>query len=152
MLQRRLGLPVKLFDPRFVAHRQRFELCEDAASKLGTWWKYCQFNGAEPRLVSLLDRTTHSYAATATLWEMEGFSFRWNTPTVGVVDWFVRPDLRGQGVGKYLLAQLLRSAQESLLEIMEMQVPEDNGAALKLCKFAGFEQVDEGRLYERVGD
>jgi ribosomal protein S18 acetylase RimI-like enzyme len=151
VFQRRLSVPLKVFDARFVAYRQSFELCEDAASRLGPWWQYCQFNGAEPRVFSLLDRTTHQYVAQATLWEMEGFSYRWNLPAIGLLDWQVRPELRKQGVGKFLLAQLLRKAQEELLEVMELQVPSDNPAAIKVCLAVGFEQVDLGRQYQRQG-
>jgi len=150
VLQRRLSVPVKVFDPRFIVCRQRFELCEDAASQFATWWQYNLFNGAEPRVFSLLDKTTSEYAAQATLWEMEGFSLRWNQPAVGVVDWLVRPDLRRQGVGKFLLTQLMRKAQEELLEVMELQVAYENEAAFKLCRGLGFEQVDLGLMYELV--
>jgi ribosomal protein S18 acetylase RimI-like enzyme len=149
VLQRRLGVPVKVFDARFIGFRQRFELCEDSASHLGTWWQYNLFNGAEPRIFSLLDRNTKEYAAWATVWEMEGFSFRWNMPTVGVVDWFVRPEQRRQGIGKFLLAQLIRKAQEELAEGMELQVSSDNEPAYKLCRGLGFEQVDFGRMYQK---
>jgi ribosomal protein S18 acetylase RimI-like enzyme len=149
VLQRRLSVPVKVFDPRFVAHRQRYELCEDALSRLGSWWQYSLFNGAEPRVFTLLDKTTNDYAAQATIWEMEGFSLRWNLPAAGVVDWFVKPELRRLGLGKFLLTQLIRKMQEELLELIELHVPGDNQPAFKLCQGLGFEQVDVGKFYER---
>jgi GNAT superfamily N-acetyltransferase len=149
LLQRRLSVPIKVFEPRFVGYRQRFELCEDAASRLGTWWQYSLFNGTEPRVFSLLDRTNNQYAAQATVWEMEGFSHRWNLPALGVVDWFVRPELHRQGIGKYLLAQVLRRALEELLEVAELHIPSDNQPAWKVCMALGFEQVDRGMMYQR---
>jgi ribosomal protein S18 acetylase RimI-like enzyme len=149
VLQRRLSVPIKVFDARFVGYRQRFELCEDAASRLGTWWQYALFNAAEPRVFSLLDRTDNQYAAQATVWEMDGFSCRWNLPAVGIADWFVRPDLQRQGVGKYLLTQVLRRAMEELLEVVEVHIPSDNQPAWKVCQALGFEQVDLGRMYQR---
>jgi ribosomal protein S18 acetylase RimI-like enzyme len=149
VLQRRLGASVKVFDPRFIGHRQRYELCEDAASHLGSWWQYALFNGVEPRVFALLDKTTGEPAAQATVWEMDGFSFRWNTPAIGVVNWFVRSELRRQGVGKFFLTQLMRKAQEELLEVMEVQVATENLAAIKMCQGLGFEQVDLGRMYQK---
>jgi ribosomal protein S18 acetylase RimI-like enzyme len=149
VLQRRLSAPVKVFDARFVGHRQRFEVCEEAGSRLRSWWRYSRFNGAEPRVFALLDKTTNQYAAQATLWEMEGLSIRWNLPAAGVVDWFVAPELRRQGIGKFLLTQLMRKAQEELLEILELQVSSENQAAFKLAQGLGFEQVDLGRMYQR---
>jgi ribosomal protein S18 acetylase RimI-like enzyme len=149
ILQRRLGTPVKIFDARFVGHRQRFEICENIASRLRSWWQYNLFNGCEPRVFTLLDKRGDKAAAQATWWEMEGFGYRWNVPAVGVLDWFVRPELRGQGVGKFFLTQIMRKAQEELLEVMELQVSSDNVAACKLCQGLGFEQVDLGRMYQR---
>jgi ribosomal protein S18 acetylase RimI-like enzyme len=149
VFQRRLGTALKVFDSRFIACRQRYELYEDAASRLRSWWQYSVFNGAEPRVFSLLDKSSNQFAAQATLWEMEGFSNRWSMPAVGVVDWFVRPELRRQGVGKFLVTQLMRKAREELLEVMEIQISSENQAALKLCQGLGFEQVDVGRMFQR---
>jgi ribosomal protein S18 acetylase RimI-like enzyme len=148
VLQRRVEVPVRAFDPRFVSYRQRFELVEDFSSRLGSWWQYCQFNGTEPRVFVLMDRNSGERAGQGTVWDMEGFAQSWNTPTVGVVDWQVRPELQRQGIGKFLLAQLLRKAQEELVEVMELQVPSDNQPAWKVCQALGFAQVDVGRGYE----
>src|SRR5438094_2637034 len=125
VLHRRLSTPLKVFDPRFVGLRQRFEFCEDAVSRLGSWWQYSLFNGTEGRVFTLLDRATNTYVALATVWEMDGFSFRWSVPAAGVAEWFVQRELRGQGLGKYLMTQVLRKAQEELLEVVEVQVAED---------------------------
>lgn len=148
VLQRRVNLAVKGFDARFMGHRQRYELMEDFNSRLGTWWQYSLFNGVEPRVFILVDRANGQRVGQAVTWEMEGFSYRWEVPAIGVVDWQVRPDLRSQGVGKFLLAQLLRKAQEELLEVMELQIPGENAAALKVCQALGYEQVDIGYSYE----
>src|SRR5262249_18706631 len=99
----------------------------------------------------LLDKSTGTSAAQATVWDMEGFSFCWGLAAMGVVDWFVQPPLRRRGLGKFLLAQLLRQAQEELLEVMEIQVPAGNQIALQLCQGLGFEQVDVGKMYQKVG-
>jgi ribosomal protein S18 acetylase RimI-like enzyme len=150
VLQRRLSLPVKIFDARFVAHRQRFELVEDAASRLGSWWHYNLFNGSEPRVFSLLDKTNNRYAAQATLCDMDGFSSRWNQAAIGVLHWFVDPGLRRQGLGRFLLAHVLRKAQDEMLDVVEIQVPNENDAAWRLCMGLGFEQVDLGKMYQRI--
>jgi len=147
VLHRRVSEPIKVFDPRFVGHRQRFEFGEDPLARLGSWWQYNLFNGTESRVFTLLDRADNTYAALATVWEMDGFSFRWNQPAAGVAEWFVRPELRGQGIGKFLMSQVLRRAQEELVEVVEVQIESTNQIALQLCQALGFEQVDTGRLY-----
>jgi ribosomal protein S18 acetylase RimI-like enzyme len=149
VVHRRVDLPVKGFDARFPALRQRYELMEDFASRLGSWWQYCQFNGTEPRVFLLADRANGERVAQAIVWDMEGFSHRWNVPALGVLDWQVRPELQRQGLGKFFLAQLIRKAQEELAEVMELQVPADNAPAWKVCQALGYQQVDVGRTYER---
>jgi len=149
VLQRRLAVPIKVFDPRFVNHRQRFECQEDATSRLSSWWAYNVYSGAEPRVFSLIDKTNNESVAQATMWEMEGFSYRWGLPAAGVTDWWVKPELRKQGIGKFLMTQVLRKAQDELLELIELQLASDNEAAFKLCQGLGFEQVDTGRMYEK---
>ena len=56
VLHRRVSEPIKVFDPRFVGHRQRFEFGEDPLARLGSWWQYNLFNGTESRVFTLLDR------------------------------------------------------------------------------------------------
>jgi ribosomal protein S18 acetylase RimI-like enzyme len=152
VLQRRLSEPIKVFDARFIKHRQRYELCEDVVSRLGSWWQYNRFNGLEPRVFGLLDKNTGEYAAQAVYWEMEDFSLRWNVPAVGVVDWFVRPEVRRQGIGRFLIVHLVRKAQEENLEVMEIQLSSENQAANRLCQGLGFVQVDVGKMYEKSAE
>jgi ribosomal protein S18 acetylase RimI-like enzyme len=80
---------------------------------------------------------------------MDGFQWRWNLPSIGVVGLCVREDLRRQGVGKYFLSKVLSYIQEQFYEVVEMQVPEPNEPALKMCRSLGFEQVDVGRQYQK---
>ena len=90
-------------------------------------------------------------AARTRLWEMEGFSWRWNLPSVGIYDIEVKPELRGQGLGKYLVAQILRYLQEQFFGLVEVHVPQTHEAATKLFLGLGFEQVDRGQSFRKTG-
>jgi ribosomal protein S18 acetylase RimI-like enzyme len=149
VLQRKLAQPLKTLDPRFVAHRQRFELREDPRLHLGSWWRECVFGLVEPLEFHLLDRPSGARVARALVWEMEGFSCLWNQPSVGVNGIEVVPELRRQGVGKFLVAQVLRRIQEQYYELAEAQAPEGDAASVGLLLSLGFTQVDAGRQYER---
>jgi ribosomal protein S18 acetylase RimI-like enzyme len=78
---------------------------------------------------------------------MEGFTWRWGVPSSGILSIQVREDLRRQGLGRFLVAQILRYLQEQYYGIIEVQVMERNQAAVKLFQSLGFEQVDFGRQY-----
>jgi ribosomal protein S18 acetylase RimI-like enzyme len=150
VLQRSLSQPLKQFDARFQAFRQRFELHEGVRRRGNTWWHECRYGLLEPLAFCLEDKTTNTVAGLAHVFEMEGFSFRWGQPAVGLFQLEIRPDLRRQGIGKYLLVHILRRIQEQYFALLELQVPEDNRAVLHLCHSLGFEQVDSGHVYLRV--
>lgn len=152
VLERNLTQPLKQFDARFAACRQRFELHEGIRRRGNTWWHESRFGLLEPLAFCLEDKGNKTVAAHAQVWEMEGFSYRWGQPAVGLFQLEVRPDLRRQGVGKFLVTQILRRLQDHYITVVELQVPDSNLPALQLCQGLGFEQVDAGHQYVRGGE
>ncbi len=148
VLQRRLTQPLKAVDPRFVAYRQQYELCEDSRARPATWWRDSVFGTVEPLEFHLAERSSGIRVARALVWEMEGFSCLWNQPAVGLTDVEVLPQLRRQGLGRFLLAQLLRRIQEQFYEVVEAHAPPDSPTA-GLLRGLGFELVDTGRQYRK---
>jgi ribosomal protein S18 acetylase RimI-like enzyme len=149
VLQRRLEQPVTIADPRFVALRRRYEVKLMPRASLGTWWQEAVLGLIEPVEFRLEDKLSNLPVARTLVWEMEGYSWRWNHPAVGLLEIQVRTDLRRQGLAKFLLTQMLRGLQEQYFGIVEVQTPERNPTALALFKSLGFEQVDVGRVYRR---
>jgi ribosomal-protein-alanine N-acetyltransferase len=65
----------------------------------------------------------------------------------------VRADLRGRGVGRWLLERMLASAAEAGCSVAHLEVRPSNGPARKLYRDMGF--VETGRrprYYEREGE
>jgi ribosomal protein S18 acetylase RimI-like enzyme len=149
VFHRVLGDPVNVADGRFPNLRRRFELRMTPKSGAGSWWQECVQGPVEVVEFLLVDKTNGDIAARATVWEMDGFSWRWNQPTVGVLAVEVREDLRRQGLAKFLFAQLLRYLQEQFFALIEVQVKQAEEAAINFCQALGFRQVDTGRLYRK---
>ena len=149
VFQKKLSQTLKILDPRFLACRSRFELREDPRARLGSWWRECVFGLVEPLEFYLYDRSSGTRAGQALAWEMEGFSCLWNQPSVGLNGIEVRPEFRRQGVGKFLVMQVLRRIQDQYYELIEAQAHADDAASVGLLRSLGFTQVDMGRLYER---
>lgn len=149
VLQRRLALQVNPPDPRFVAHRKRFEVQAMPRASVGTWWQECVLPPQEFLEFRLEESATKRVAARALLWEMEGFTFRWGLPSTGIIDLQVRDDLRRQGVGKFLLVHILRYLQDQYYGLCEVQTLQANQPAIKLFQGVGFEQVDVGRVFRK---
>jgi len=149
VFQRRLDQPINIVDGRFPALRRLFDLRAAPRSGTATWWEECVLGPLEPLEFRLEEIPARRLAARAEVWEMETFSWTWGLPSVGILDIEVRDDLRRQGVGKFLLANVLRYLQEQYFGLTEVQTPERNQAAVKLYRSLGFEQVDVGRMYRR---
>lgn len=147
VFDRRLDTPLNIVDARFQNLRKRFEVQALPQARLGSWFRECVLGPLEPSEFRLDDRATGQTAARAVFWEMTDYGWRWGAPPAGIVEVQVRGDLRGQGLGKFLLAQLLRHLQEQYFAVAEVQVPEGEEAAARLFRSLGFMQVDVGVSY-----
>ncbi|HEY8504229.1 MAG TPA: GNAT family N-acetyltransferase [Gemmataceae bacterium] len=152
VFQRKLDQPINVVDSRFSQLRRRYAVDRLQEAAISNWWRECMFATTEPIEFRLEDRLTRIPAARALVWEMDGFSSKWNYPAAGLLDVQVRPDLRRLGLAKFLLSQVLRYLQEQFFGIAEVQAQERNPAAVALLRSLGFEQVDVGRSYRLAAD
>jgi ribosomal protein S18 acetylase RimI-like enzyme len=146
VLQRDLLKPLKVADPRFALLRQHFEMRVRSPHNLG-FNQECSLGSVEPLEFFLLDKRSQTVAASTLAWEMEGFSCRWHHPAAGLVGFHVQPELRRQGLGKFLLVTLLRQLQEQYCEIVETHIDENHKVAVKFLGDLGFQQVDVGQVF-----
>lgn len=149
VFQRRLDQPINLADPRLVMLRQRYDVQLLKAAIVGSWWQECVWSTLDPAEFRAVDKLTGLPAARATAWELEGFGWKWNYPSAGIIDVQVRPDLRRQGLAKMLVTHILRALQDQFYGIGELLVSADDPSAVGLCKSVGFEPVDTGYAYRR---
>jgi ribosomal protein S18 acetylase RimI-like enzyme len=148
VFQRGLGHVAFPPDPRFAAHRMNYEILAQPCTH-PTWWRECVLGPVDLIEYRLQERTTARLAARLTLWVMETFSQQWNENAVGIVALEVPPELRRQGLGKFLLAQILRHLQEQFFTLVETHAAADNPAAIGLLRGLEFRQVDAGHTYRR---
>jgi ribosomal protein S18 acetylase RimI-like enzyme len=149
VLQRRLSGTGNITDGRFPALRRRFEVRVRPRQGPATFWREAVLGPIELIDFLLEEKTTGQAVARATVWEMDGFSQRWNESAIGLVDLEVRSDLRRQGLARFLLAQTFRYLQDQYFSAVEVQTMDQNEAAVKLYHGVGFEQVDQGHTYRR---
>jgi ribosomal protein S18 acetylase RimI-like enzyme len=149
VLQRQLAEPIKTVDARFVGLRRRFEVYLAPRRGTTSWYQECVLGPLELLEFRLKERATAQTVARAVVWEMDGFGYRRNEAGVGIVDVDVRPDLRRQGLAKFLLAHLLLNLQEQYFTLTEAQVTEGNEAGLGLYQGLGFIPIDVGRIYRK---
>ena len=80
----------------------------------------------------LQEKGTGRVAARATLWEMDTFNQYWGENGVGIVDLAVAPDLRRQGLAKFLLSQVLRHLHEQFFSLVEVRAPDQVGLLYRI--------------------
>lgn len=148
VMQRDLLKPLKVADPRFAGLRVHYELHIRSPRDLEMALE-CSLGAAEPLEFFLVDKQRGAVVANTFVWEMEGFSYRWQRPAAGLVGFAVDPAVRRKGLGKFLLVTLLKQLQEQYCEIVETQIDEIDAVGLRFLKEMGFEQVDTGRVFER---
>lgn len=141
--QRRLDQPVSLPDFRVMQHRKRYDIVAQPTSGLSSWWQERIVGLIEPVEFRLEDRLGNVPVGRAIVWELDGFSAKWNKPSAGIYEFIIRADQRGFGLGKFFLVHLLRYVQEQFFGICECHV---NGGSSesKFLASMEFEKVDEG--------
>jgi ribosomal protein S18 acetylase RimI-like enzyme len=149
VFQRVLTSPMKVADPRFMALRRRFEIYLAPQTGTVSWWQECVQGPLELLEFRLKERATAQTVARATVREMDCFGHQRNEAAVGIVDVDVLPELRRQGLGKFLLTHLLLNLQDQYFTLTEAQMGEKNEPAICLYRGLGFEQVDTGRVYRK---
>jgi len=147
VLQRDLTKPLKVADPRFAGLRNRYDVRVRSPRKLDTLAQECSIGQVDPLEFYLQEKQSKAVIAHALAWEMEGFSWRWKHPSVGLTGFRVEPMVRKQGLGKFLLFTLLKQLQEQYCEIVEVHIHENNQEAPVFLRTLGFNQVDVGQVF-----
>jgi ribosomal protein S18 acetylase RimI-like enzyme len=149
VLQRRLDRPITISDPRFPLLRKRCEVVIQPRIDLQSWWQEGTTGSVEPVEIRLEDRAAGVSVGRSLVWEMEGFSWRWNAPAAGILDLVVNPDQRRQGLGRFFLAHILRYLQEQYFGICECHVVASDAAATALLTSMGFDAADAGQVFRK---
>jgi ribosomal protein S18 acetylase RimI-like enzyme len=149
VFQRLLADPIRVADPRFAALRRQCEVYLAPQSGTASWYQECVLGPLELLEFRLKEKATAQTVARATVWEMDSLCRRRNEASVGIVEVEVRPELRRQGLAKFLLTHLLLNLQDQYFSTTEVQTMEKNEAAVSLYRGLGFEPVDVGRIYRK---
>ncbi len=147
VLNRTLDTPLNVTDPRFPSIRKRFEVRILPRPVSPRWYDECVLAPLEVLQFPLQETTMKMTVAQANVWDMDLFGWRWHQPAAGIIDVEVHQNCRKQGLGKYLLVQIIRYLQDQFFALAEVQTMQQNTSALNLYQGLGFQKVDEGRIF-----
>jgi ribosomal protein S18 acetylase RimI-like enzyme len=148
VLQRTLDQPINAADARFVGIRRRTEVKITPRAGSKTWYDECVIGPLEMLQFQIHEQSTGNAVGEARVWDMDLFGWRWHQPAAGMIDLCVVEPRRRQGLGKYLVVQILKYLQEQFFTLVEVHAPATDTAALGLYHALGFSDVDEGRVYK----
>ena len=98
--------------------------------------------GAEPKFRALIAEWQGDPAAFALFF---GYYSTWRGPGFYLEDLFVRPEFRGRGIGKALLADVARIAVEEKRVFMRWEVLDWNRPAIEMYTALGADFLDDWR-------
>ncbi len=152
VLHRKLDQAMKMFDPRFVPMRGRYDLQFGSPRRLMSRWHELVQGWVDPLQFVLYDKQSSGWVARTLVWEMDAFSYHWQRPSVGIFDFEVNPPYRKAGVGRYFLSLIMKYIQEQFFTLVEIQLEETNVAGLDFLRSLDFEHVDTGQVYVKAGE
>jgi len=147
VMQRDLAGPLVITDPRAKAWTRQAEFEVSPQPAPHDWWTACRYASLEFSDFSVRLKSTGQIAARARGWEMYPVQKSWGVEAVGIVDVQVEDEYRRQGVGTFLMIQILRHYRENGLMLAEVQTMARNTVACRLFQRIGFREIDRGIIY-----
>jgi ribosomal protein S18 acetylase RimI-like enzyme len=136
-------------DPRFAHLRRKFDL-RIGPRKVSTLFDEALQGGLDTMVFELLETAIDRPVAEVRAAEMTQFVGKSQPPQAGLYGLSVKSELRGQGLGKFLMAQTLQHLNDQFFQQVETVIPVENTEARSLLKGMGFTLIDEGTSYAKV--
>ncbi len=150
--------------PKTVQWRRKIALTRTDLPKAEHWWEacmMCHFTWLElrgnfpndPEPVGSVDiRITDSkempdFKPPSTDSSDSRIFFKPKPLSAGLMNIHVRPDCRGQGLGVYLMGEMIREAQKEGVTTFEVQAAEENAPLVALLKSMRWNVVDRGEVF-----
>lgn len=113
------------------------------------WWEASTWGDYDLTRFELLPRGGGDALATATLRSMEPTGAYGMLRAAGLMELFVSPAHRRQGMGTFLLGEAFRSLAAQGVSVIETMATEQNPAALAMMRKFGFEAVGGGTVFRK---
>jgi GNAT superfamily N-acetyltransferase len=149
VLHRELASFRPVVDRQQMLLRRRVEvkcICDPPSR---TWWEACILGDFIRLDYQLFLKDQPEPAAVSTLIDMDAFSHTWGARTAGLIDVRVAEPHRREGMGIWLIGEILRQAAEQGFGLVEVQTMERNTAALGMYAKLGFQQIDRGAVFRK---
>jgi ribosomal protein S18 acetylase RimI-like enzyme len=148
VLDRDMNRPVPMGDSRFPALRRKYEMVV-GPRKVSSWLDEALQGVHETVVFELHELAVGKPVGELRAWDMGLFAIRTKIPQAGLYGFHIKPELRRQGLGKFLLCLALQHMQEQMYGRAEVVLPAEHEGAKQMFESVGFVWVDEGWSYAK---
>lgn len=131
-------------DRQQIQVRRQYRVESEVDPPSASWWEACTLGQLARIRYRLLARSSSQPRGTVIGWTRQLASGEFGPPAASLMDLQIQPELRGQGLGTFLVGEALRDMLGSGSPLVEVQLAETNQAGLALFRKFGFQQVDWG--------
>lgn len=149
MLQRSLAGFRPPVDRQQLQVRRQFEVTREPAPPCGSWWEAWTMGAFDRTRHQLFLRGQAEACGSVWTWDRKHLLGDAEGTIAGLLDLWIRDDLRGRGLGTFLVGEVLRAVQADGVPQVDVQVAEANAAGLALFRKLGFQQVDRGYILRK---
>jgi len=129
--------------------RRQYRIERELEPPAESWWEACTIGQMERICHRLVSRQTEAVCGSVVIWDMERISTSWGVHSVGLMKLDIVENVRGQGLGTFLVGEALRHAHGAGASLAEAQMVEHNQPAIALFSKLGFSQVDRGLILRK---
>ena len=113
------------------------------------WWEACTAGDFDLTRFEIVPRGSNVPLAAAVVRSLDPGAAFGPPPAVGILDLQVDPAHRRQGLGTFVLGEAFRQLAREGIATVEVQVREEDRAALGLCHRLGMQQTNQGHIFRK---
>jgi GNAT superfamily N-acetyltransferase len=114
------------------------------------WWEACTVGDFDLTRFEIISRGSNVPLATAVVRSIDPGAALCPPPAAGILGLQVAPAYQRQGLGTFVLGEALRQLAREGIASVEVQVREDDRAALGLCRKLGMQQTNQGYIFRKI--
>jgi len=139
-----------LVDRQQMQFRRQMSLEVKVDPPSQNWWEACTTGDFDLTRFEIVPRGSNVPLAMAVVRSLDPGSALSLPPTAGVLDLQVAPSHRRQGLATFVLGETFRQLAREGIATVEIQVREDDQAALGLCRKLGMQQINQGDIFRKI--
>lgn len=149
VLHRDLEIDRDPMDSRLLRNRRRLNMLVTDRVKDHSWWWHARHSHQDTLQIELVDRASNETVANGRIVGLDMYIPKWGVRAVGLRDVVVTENERRQGYAFSLVVEICRQLREQSIRLVEVQIPQENTAALELVDAARFQRVAELQTFQK---